>query len=256
MIITFNLVRNATWHDGVPFTSADVKYTLDYLNEKKPTDTMGFYATKGWIDHIETPDAYTVNVHVNRTSLFIIPGLGLVSMMPKHIWEGTDWQAIYDPLNATMNVGTGPWKFKDRVEGEYLRYERYPNYYYSPMGWPTPVASFTYAPSEPALNQAVNFDASDSYHPNGTITSYSWNFGDGTTAPGIIANHAYASAGNYTVVLNVTDSEGLWSTETKFVDVQAPPPEIPWLWVGVGVVVIVVVVGAAVFLWTRKGKPS
>jgi ABC-type transport system substrate-binding protein len=134
MVITFNLVDNATWHDGEPFTSADVKYTLDYLNENRPVVMFGFYANKGWIDHVETPDNYTVKVYINRQSLFAVPGIGLCPILPKHIWENRSWTE-WDPIDGP-HVGTGPWMFKDRVIGEYIRYKRNPNYYYQPAEWP------------------------------------------------------------------------------------------------------------------------
>jgi PKD repeat protein len=58
------------------------------------------------------------------------------------------------------------------------------------------------------VHELVIFNAS-STPDGGTIISYAWNFGDGTpviveTDP--ITTHVYASVGNYTVTLNVTDS--------------------------------------------------
>jgi hypothetical protein len=126
--------------------------------------------------------------------------------------------------------------------------------YEAPSGYPVP--SFTYTPTDPIFNEAVTFNASASYHPNGTIETYTWDFGDGTSGTGKIVNHTYTAQGIYTVVLNVTDSEGLWLTASKFVRVTAvaapPPAEFPWLWVGVGVVVVIVVVAAVVVLRRRK----
>ena len=86
-------------------------------------------------------------------------------------------------------------------------------------GYP-PQASFAYWPAEPYLNQTVEFDASSSTPEgfNDTITSYQWDFGDGTpkqtkTTPTI--THNYQQTGTFIVTLNVTDSEGLWSTTSK-----------------------------------------
>jgi len=61
----------------------------------------------------------------------------------------------------------------------------------------------------------VTFNASASYDPNGNITSYEWDFGDETTGAGNITTHTYGETGTYTVTLNVTDSDGLWDTESK-----------------------------------------
>ncbi len=86
-------------------------------------------------------------------------------------------------------------------------------------GYP-PQASFVYWPSEPYLNMTVEFDASSSTPEgfNDTITSYLWNFGDGTpeqirSSPTI--THNYEQTGTFTVTLNVTDNEDLWSTTSK-----------------------------------------
>ena len=72
-----------------------------------------------------------------------------------------------------------------------------------------PVASFTYSPSQPKINDTITFDASPSYDPDGTIIGYSWAFGDGMGAndTGPITTHAYADAGNYTVTLYVYDDD-------------------------------------------------
>jgi PKD repeat protein len=86
-------------------------------------------------------------------------------------------------------------------------------------GYP-PQASFAFWPAKPYVNMTVNFDASSST-PEGfadSITSYKWTFGDGTlpttrTTPTI--THNYLTASTFTATLNVTDSEGLWSTTSK-----------------------------------------
>ncbi len=83
-----------------------------------------------------------------------------------------------------------------------------------------PQAAFTYNPSEPYINQTVEFDASSSSAEgyNDTIISYEWDFGDGT--PKImesdpIIEHNFEQAQTFIVTLNVTDKEGLWSTTSK-----------------------------------------
>jgi YVTN family beta-propeller protein len=78
-----------------------------------------------------------------------------------------------------------------------------------------PAAAFS--ASSVAAGQHTAFDASDSTDPDGTIATYSWDFGDGSTTQTAspTVNHTYASAGHYTATLTVTDDGGC-STQLIF----------------------------------------
>ena len=62
--------------------------------------------------------------------------------------------------------------------------------------------------------QPIVFDGSGSYDPDGTIVSYTWDFGDGYTGSGKIVTHAYSTGGTYTVTLIVTDDDGATDSDT------------------------------------------
>ncbi len=84
-----------------------------------------------------------------------------------------------------------------------------------------PVPVFTTATD--ALKLSV--DGAGSSDPDGTITGYSWNFGDGTapvSGTAKTATHTYAKAGTYSVTLTVTDNEQATASSTQDVVVQAP----------------------------------
>jgi len=83
----------------------------------------------------------------------------------------------------------------------------------------SPMASFIYSPIEPLVNQAVTFDASQSYDTDGTIVSYTWDFDDTSSGSGKVVTHAYAAAGTYNVTLTVTDDDGLTNSTWKTVTV-------------------------------------
>jgi serine protease len=66
----------------------------------------------------------------------------------------------------------------------------------------------------------VQFDGSGSADSDGSIASYAWDFGDGTSGSTATVTHAYDSAGDYTVSLTVTDDDGASSTKTLDVTVE------------------------------------
>ncbi len=74
-----------------------------------------------------------------------------------------------------------------------------------------PMASFVASPPSPDAGAVVSFNASSSSDADGTIVSYEWDFGDTSTASGMIVAHVYGVAGSYLVSLSlvVTDSDGV-----------------------------------------------
>ncbi|MBA2479261.1 MAG: PKD domain-containing protein [Planctomycetes bacterium] len=86
-----------------------------------------------------------------------------------------------------------------------------------------PVARGTASPGSGTAPVSVTFDGSNSTDADGTIASFSWNFGDGTSGSGASVNHVYATAGTYAAVLRVTDNLGASSTITLTISVTVPP---------------------------------
>ncbi|MBN1858733.1 PKD domain-containing protein, partial [Candidatus Bipolaricaulota bacterium] len=86
----------------------------------------------------------------------------------------------------------------------------------------SPNAAFTYSPTSPSVNQVVSFNGGSSSDPDGTILSYSWSFGDGSTGTGMQPTHVYAGGGNFTVQLTVTDNQGASNSTTRSVSVSIP----------------------------------
>jgi parallel beta-helix repeat protein len=84
----------------------------------------------------------------------------------------------------------------------------------------SPLASFSFTPVSPQAGDEVTFDASASHDPDGSITSYRWDFGDGVEGAGEIVKHVFAQEGTYTVTLTVTDNSGLSKSLSKEVTVS------------------------------------
>jgi len=88
-----------------------------------------------------------------------------------------------------------------------------------------PQATFGYSPELPVAGVATAFNAAASgADPSTMISSYAWDFGDGTTASGATIAHTYARAGTYPVTLTVTDGLGLTSSVSEQVTVVHSPP--------------------------------
>ena len=89
----------------------------------------------------------------------------------------------------------------------------------------SPVASFTCSPSSGQSPLTVSFDASASHDPDGNITAYEWNFGDGGHKTGITTTHTYTTAGTRSATLTVTDSDGARGTSSHTIVITSPPHE-------------------------------
>ena len=119
-----------------------------------------------------------------------------------------------------------------------------------------PIASFTVSAETISINENVSFDASESNDPDGTIVSYMWDFGDGTTATGATTDHAYDEEGTYTVTLTVTDNDGATSTTASVVTVEIQPPmSLAIITVfGLGITALTTIILYVLFI--RRKKPE
>ncbi|HSR53629.1 MAG TPA: PKD domain-containing protein [Acidobacteriota bacterium] len=81
-----------------------------------------------------------------------------------------------------------------------------------------PTASFTFD----CTDLSCDFDGSASSDSDGSIANYAWNFGDGNSGSGPTVSHTYASGGDFTVTLTVTDDGGASDSDSQLVSVSAP----------------------------------
>ncbi len=124
--ITFKLRQGVTWHDGKPFTSADVAYTAMNMWKKilNYGSTLQLFLTA-----VDTPDPHTAIFRYERPMplnllLRALPDLGYIS--PKHLYESGDIRQ--NPPNLAP-VGTGPFRFVQYERGQYIIADRNPNYW-------------------------------------------------------------------------------------------------------------------------------
>ena len=85
-----------------------------------------------------------------------------------------------------------------------------------------PTAAFSLLPAVPSIGEWIRFDGSASADSDGSISSYQWSFGDGSTpVSGPIVYHQFTSAGTYIVSLTVTDDDGASNTASQTVGMGA-----------------------------------
>ncbi len=122
---TFHLHDNVKWHDGEPFTSADVVFSADvFLRESHAR-------LRTSLEHVESitaPDDTTVVFKLKQPfgPFLGIFEAGTMPMVPKHVYEGTDYKN--NPANNTP-IGTGPFKFSEWVKGSHILLTKNEDYY-------------------------------------------------------------------------------------------------------------------------------
>jgi peptide/nickel transport system substrate-binding protein len=124
--IAFQLQRNVKWHDGAPFTSADVKFTMESMLAKYHPRSQKAFAD---VTAIEIPDAHTVVVKFRKVfaPFLTVMGCSEAPILPRHLYEGTD--PLKNPRNLADPVGTGPFKLAEFVRGSHLTVVRNPDYF-------------------------------------------------------------------------------------------------------------------------------
>jgi len=113
------------WHDGQALTSADIKFTLEGIKTQQGVLAEQLAA----IESVEVTSDTQFVIHLTRYEPFILYTLAQdgASILPKHLYEGqVNW--VTAPA-ATAPIGSGPYKFVERVEGTSITLERFPGYY-------------------------------------------------------------------------------------------------------------------------------
>jgi peptide/nickel transport system substrate-binding protein len=124
--VTFKLRQGVTWHDGKPFTAADVQYTAMEMWKKHLN-----YGTQlqQYLETVDTPDSHTAVFRYSRPmplNLLLRALCDLGYIAPRHVFEGTN--ILENPAN-TAPIGTGPFKFVQYERGQFIIAERNPSYW-------------------------------------------------------------------------------------------------------------------------------
>jgi peptide/nickel transport system substrate-binding protein len=122
----FLLRRDVEWHDGTPFTSADVKFTFEHALLKYHSRTRA--ALEGLLIAVDTPDPHTAVFRLRRPYSPLLQRLDVVeaSIIPLHQYAGHDLLAG-EPTRSP--IGTGPFRFVSYAPGDRIVLERNPRYF-------------------------------------------------------------------------------------------------------------------------------
>ena len=118
--ITWKLKKDVQWHDGKPFTSADVVFNWEYASDPATAAvTVGSYKNV----KVTALDPLTVRVDYDKASPFWAdPFVGTRGMLiPKHLFEAYKGAKSREAPNNLKPVGTGPYKFESFTPGDMVR---------------------------------------------------------------------------------------------------------------------------------------
>lgn len=125
MSIAFKLRPDVKWHDGTPFTSADVKYSIEEILKKHHPRGRATFAN---VTEVEASEPLTATIKFSKPSPYVMAALSASEspILPKHLYEGSDPQS-----NKLGNapIGTGPYKFVEWQRGSYITLARNTDYW-------------------------------------------------------------------------------------------------------------------------------
>ncbi len=127
--VTWKLKKGVTWHDGKPFTSADVVFNWEFVKDPKTAArTIGSYTD---IEKIDVLDSHTVRLVFKKPVPFWANAFCGVNGMiiPKHLFEPYMGEKSREAPNNLKPVGTGPFKFVDFKPGDIVKGDLYPSYH-------------------------------------------------------------------------------------------------------------------------------
>lgn len=129
--ITFNLQNNATWHDGEPFTSTDVNFTYDYINNLPGPWPYPRPKPSTVVTSVDVINNITIVVHTPLNGYFALFDVASTLILPQHLWEGMLQPAFFENPRP---VGTGPFRFDKQPEPGLVYLEYFPEYHYGLPG--------------------------------------------------------------------------------------------------------------------------
>jgi peptide/nickel transport system substrate-binding protein len=139
MSVDVTLRDGVTWSDGQPFTSDDVKYTVELLRD---TPSLVFASDmKEWVKDVTVVDPTHFRINLNKPNIrffytyFVENSEIHIPILPKHIWQGQDPATFSNfDLSKGWPVGTGPYTLVD-ASGQAQTFDRNDNWWAAKAGF-------------------------------------------------------------------------------------------------------------------------
>lgn len=126
--IIFHLREDVEWHDGEPFTAEDVVFTYNIPLSEDYTGPRGSYFSS--IENIEALDEYTVKLTMKEPNAQLFVRTTVYPILPKHLLDDIPISELDKAEFNTKNpIGTGPFKFEEWKQGQYVKFVANDNYY-------------------------------------------------------------------------------------------------------------------------------
>ncbi|KYK22015.1 hypothetical protein AYK25_07575 [Thermoplasmatales archaeon SM1-50] len=156
------------------------------------------------------------------------------SFVPNSVGQWMKWDVTNDIKNLVKERAYYGWKIADENNWEkpnvpmtYFRTKEYGNYIpYLEVSYTVaeanikPIPGFFITANNPSTKDSIQF-TDTSYDPDGTITDWFWNFGDGNSSTSKTPTHTYTQSGHYTVTLQVTDDKGMTNSISSVLSISS-----------------------------------
>jgi peptide/nickel transport system substrate-binding protein len=124
---TFKLRKDVRWHDGQPFTSADVRFTLELATDPASASTIGKNLPP--IASIDAPDEQTVTMKLAAADVTVLNTLTTLVMVPKHaLFSFTPSELVKSDWWRTKPIGTGPFQWSSYTPGQFTELTAFDKY--------------------------------------------------------------------------------------------------------------------------------
>ena len=128
--VRVRLRQHARWHDGVPVTARDVRFTFEHIAANSAFNLQSAF---GMVDWVEVHGDHDFTFHLNdRNGLnpAVVSSLGKIAILPEHYWREAD----NTKTTQTPPLGSGPYRIAKFKQSRSLRYERVPDYWGKDLG--------------------------------------------------------------------------------------------------------------------------